>query len=107
MGGFGEATGAEQKDVGHADLLLGCIFAVILTGASIPPPPFPIIVLDNQSGCWKCFSKPVQDTLRVFVHPHEWKLGWFHVFGDVSWLWDAWAARGLEPQRGERWFFAS
>lgn len=27
------------------------------------------------------------------------------MFGDVSWLWDAWAARGIELQRGERRFF--
>lgn len=64
-------------------------------------------MLDNQSGCWKRFSKPVQDTLGVFIHPHEWKLGWFHAFGDVSWLWDAWAARGLDPRRGGRRFFPS
>lgn len=48
MGGFGEATGAEQKDVGHADLLLGCIFTVILTGASIPPPPSPLLCLTTS-----------------------------------------------------------
>lgn len=40
MGGLGEASGAEQKDVGHADLLLGCVFTVILTGASTPPPHY-------------------------------------------------------------------
>lgn len=45
VGGLGEATGAEEKDVGHADLLLGCVFTVILTGAST----FPTIICSTTS----------------------------------------------------------
>lgn len=103
MGGLGEVTGAEQKAVGHADLLLGCVFTVILTGA--PPPPLLCLTTSQAVGSDSVNQFKIHS--GVFVHPHEWKLGWFHVFGDMSWLWDAWAARGLEPQRGERRFFAS
>lgn len=35
-GGLGEATAAGQKDVGHAALLPGCVFPVILTGWIYP-----------------------------------------------------------------------
>lgn len=50
MGGLGEASGAEQKDVGHADLLLGCVFTVILTGASTPPPPLLCLTTSQAVG---------------------------------------------------------